>query len=97
MVGYQADSARTRDCTPSGTPPVSMPANFLLMALPLCYADRTLVATMFETLTDVNAFSPLHALARKGYKQLENAGLNFTAGQIFPGHFQHHSCVASLL
>ena len=28
------------------------------MALPRCYADRTLVATMFETLTDINSFSP---------------------------------------
>ena len=35
-----------------------MPTNSLLMALPLCYADRTLVATMFETLTDINSFSP---------------------------------------
>ena len=38
-------------------------ASQLLADGPLCYADRTLVATMFETLTDVNSSSPSQILS----------------------------------
>ena len=38
-------------------PAVSLAANFLLMAL-FVTADRTLVVTMFETLTDINSSVP---------------------------------------
>lgn len=39
-------------------------------------------------------YSHFSCSSKKGLQQLEDASLNVTAGQILPGHFQHHSCAS---
>ena len=56
-MGYQAGSARTRDCIPSGTPRVHA-SQLLADGPPSLLCRPTWVATMFETFTDINSFSP---------------------------------------